>query len=432
MDDWRQRRLREPLLLMASGLVGGLAGAIAAGQGPSVWLGLVFFLIVAGLLVGADVLTRVLIEKRQPDAPSIPANLPGQQQLSTPTPGSIPDGDGKSVLEPVSAPDHGADPASTTDGEPESGHEPIPIPQPPPTQNGASAPALEPKATAATKPNPIPHQVQAPETTAHRSTARAAEPVQPLAPTPAPASSLIPVTAAARSVAVVFIHGLFSSASVWDSFRKLIEADPALASLEIRTFEYPSPIVEPSPLRRIPDFDMLGRLLGTYLEEDLADFRSIVLVTHSQGGLVAQRHIALELNGGSGRELARIKRLIMFACPNSGSELALALRKFVSKRWRHPQERQLRPLNAQVTEAHRILTNQVIHARKVTAHDCPIDITVYAGAQDDVVTPASALSVFPHKQTGVLPGDHFTIIQPDSASHLAYRALRKKLLAVLN
>jgi pimeloyl-ACP methyl ester carboxylesterase len=367
------RRRRDPSLLLASWLVGGLAGAIAAARGPSVWLGVVFGLAVAGLLTGVDVVSRVLIEKRRLRAEQLP------QPEATPEPVNA-------MQE--SAPMHGpeSNPAPERVPEPEPAKEPVPIP-------GAEA-------KLAALPEPV-----------------SARPVNA-------------VTTASKSVAVVFIHGLLSSASVWESFCQLIKADAELAGLEIRTFEYPTPVAEPNPLRRIPDFDMLGRLLGTYLEEELAEFRSIVLVTHSQGGLVAQRHIALELNGGGGRELARIKRLIMFACPNSGSELAITLRR-LTWFWRHPQERQLRPLNAQVNEAHRILTNQVIHARKVTAHDCPIDISVYAGAQDNVVTLASALSVFPHKQTGVLPGDHFTIIQPDSASHLAYLALRKKLLALL-
>jgi len=55
---------------------------------------------------------------------------------------------------------------------------------------------------------------------------------------------------------------------------------------------------------------------------------------------------------------------------------------------------------------------------------------VYAGEQDNVVTPTSAKGVFP--DTGVLPGDHFTIIQPDSIRHRAYLALKGILIGAVS
>ncbi|WP_331769565.1 SAVMC3_10250 family protein (plasmid) [Embleya sp. NBC_00888] len=44
------------------------------------------------------------------------------------------------------------------------------------------------------------------------------------------------------------------------------------------------------------------------------------------------------------------------------------------------------------------------------------------------MTPASARGVFP--DTGVLPGDHFSIIRPDSADHLSYLVLKANIEAV--
>jgi hypothetical protein len=42
-------------------------------------------------------------------------------------------------------------------------------------------------------------------------------------------------------VAVVFVHGLFSSGHIWVTFHRLIEADQDLAWIELFDFKYPSP-----------------------------------------------------------------------------------------------------------------------------------------------------------------------------------------------
>jgi pimeloyl-ACP methyl ester carboxylesterase len=222
---------------------------------------------------------------------------------------------------------------------------------------------------------------------------------------------------------VVFVHGFLSSAATWSPFLRLIEDDADLAAFETHTFAYPSPPLSLNPLRRIPDIDDVADSLRTYLTHDRAGHSGLVLVAHSQGGLVVQRMLARALAAGAGPELARIRRIVLFACPNSGSDLALLLRR--GSPWRHPQERDLRPLNQAVTDAHRTVVNQVIHATAVTAATCPIPIVAYAGDSDGVVTPVSARSVFP--EAGVLPGDHFSIIKADSPGHRSYVALKRHL-----
>lgn len=242
-------------------------------------------------------------------------------------------------------------------------------------------------------------------------------------------SSNPPTDRPGKRLAVVFVHGLFSKADAWSYFHRLIAVDPELEPLGLHYFTYATPFINVAPHRRIPDLDTIGRQLGTYFENDLGDFPNVVLVTHSQGGLAAQLFIERMLTNGRGLDLARIKQLIMFACPNAGSELFLTVRRFLS---RHPQERHLRPLNKRINEAHEVLLNKVIHATEITTHTCPIPITVYAGAEDNVVKPASAFTVLPYQHTGVLPGDHSSVIQPSSPSHSAYLTLKKKLKAVLN
>ncbi|MFI1585658.1 SAVMC3_10250 family protein [Embleya sp. NPDC020630] len=229
-------------------------------------------------------------------------------------------------------------------------------------------------------------------------------------------------------VAVVFVHGLFSSARTWSAFRGLIEADPDLAGIDPFDFQYPSPKLSLSPLKRIPDFDTLADGLGTFL--DTLPHSRVILVSRSQGGLIVQRHLARTVMHARGRELARIACVVMFACPNSGSQLFQILRRAAARGFlAHPQERALRPLDDAVHETQRVVLDRVVHADSIASDRCPVKVRAYAGDQDNVVVPASARGVFP--LGGVLPGDHFSIIRPDSAEHLAYRVLKANIVAAM-
>lgn len=249
-----------------------------------------------------------------------------------------------------------------------------------------------------------------------------------------PGSARMPAAAQAPSVpspdhadehmGVVFVHGFFSNPDTWNPFKSLIAQDTELAFAEPLFFAYSSPRLNLNKLRQIPTYDDIAESLKVYLEVEAAKFKDLVLVTHSQGGLIVQRYLSRMLNEGRGPELQRIRQIVLFACPNSGSEIALSLRrKWMTK---NPQEKQLRPLNAAVTETHRAVLNRIVNAREVAPQSCPIPITAYAGENDNIVTPVSARSVFP--DTGVLPGDHFQIIRPDGVEHRSYTTLKKKLL----
>jgi pimeloyl-ACP methyl ester carboxylesterase len=231
---------------------------------------------------------------------------------------------------------------------------------------------------------------------------------------------------ASMGITVVLVHGFLSSARTWDAFAGLLTHDVELTSVRSETFEYASPLVSLNPARRIPDLDDIADNLATYLTHDLADRPHLVLVTHSQGGLVVQRYLARTLRAAHGRDLSRIRRVVMFACPNAGSAFLLPARRF----FRHPQEVDLRPINRAITEAQEVVLHRVIGASEATDTTWPIPVVAYAGDQDDIVPPASAKSVF--TDTGVLPGDHFTIIQPDGPHHRSYVALKSNLQSALS
>ncbi|MFD8979714.1 alpha/beta fold hydrolase [Streptomyces sp. NPDC059564] len=229
-------------------------------------------------------------------------------------------------------------------------------------------------------------------------------------------------------VHLVLVHGLFSSAKVWKAFRELVDSDPDLCDwVSVHPFQYDSPLVRLRPDRRVAETDDVADQLGTFLETELADAERIVLVTHSQGGLVVQRFLARKLWNGEGGDLARIKHFTMFACPNTGSGFFLTVRKAL-KLWRNPQEKQLRPFDRAVTEAQRTVLSAVVHGREYSDQECPIPVRAYGGSADDVVPPVVARGVFP--KGGVVTADHFSIVQPEDRSAASYMAVRSALLEV--
>lgn len=193
-------------------------------------------------------------------------------------------------------------------------------------------------------------------------------------------------------------------------------------------FDYASRRLALNPVRQIPDFSVVADELRGFLTDPPLPHRRLVLVSHSQGGLIVQRFLARMLNDGNGADLARIRSVVMFACPNNGSDFLLLLRRVMTPVLRNRQIRDLRPISDQVIDTQRRVLDGVVYARVLSASQCPIPLAAYAGEEDNIVTPASARSVFP--DASVLPGDHFTIVRSGPGSRVA-AALKHRLAIAL-
>jgi pimeloyl-ACP methyl ester carboxylesterase len=232
-----------------------------------------------------------------------------------------------------------------------------------------------------------------------------------------------------ETIDVVFVHGILSSGKAWDQFIRVLGKDKDLAPfIRAHRFEYDSPKVKWRPGECIPEIDTVADHLDTYLSNSHADARSIILVTHSQGGLVAQRFLVRVLSQSRGHELARIRHIAMYACPNNGSQFLLPLRNWLGSIWLHAQERELRPLHRQITETQRAVLRDVVNARGCTASQCHIPISLYGGEQDNIVRAHVATGAFPKPE--VVPGNHSTIIQPAGLEALSYTVLKQRLLKI--
>jgi pimeloyl-ACP methyl ester carboxylesterase len=228
---------------------------------------------------------------------------------------------------------------------------------------------------------------------------------------------------------VVLVHGFGSGPETWEHVQERIAQDPSLDFVRVLPFAYATGAVRWSPLKVLQVFPAISTIadsLREYLRTEGGPFDDLVIITHSMGGLVVQRYLARMLADGHGQELARIRRVVMLACPNDGSELLLSLRRNVlGRRGRNPQERELRPLNAEVAETRRIIVHQVLGAAAVTDRTCPVPFVVYVGESDGIVTAASARSVF--GDAAALPGDHFTILRTTTPGHRTFTTLRRHL-----
>ncbi|MGW4985113.1 esterase/lipase family protein, partial [Streptomyces mirabilis] len=132
----------------------------------------------------------------------------------------------------------------------------------------------------------------------------------------------------AGALGVVFVHGITSSAATWNDVRASLAQTEDLADLEPQPpFEYATGLFGNKPLslkkplslsgalRVLPSLDTVADSLVAYLDTEAADFQRLVLVGHSMGGLVIQRFLARMLARRRGTDLARIRRIVLLACP---------------------------------------------------------------------------------------------------------------------
>ena len=227
---------------------------------------------------------------------------------------------------------------------------------------------------------------------------------------------------------LVLIHGFWSAPATWDRLVRAMREERELSGLRIHAFGYESPKLRwPGSPARIPDYNDIAQSLPAYLAAHVPGTASIAIVTHSQGGLILQRYLAWMLAEGRGRELARIRLIVMLSCPNEGSEYLRSIRA-VAGFSHHPQAGQLDVLNREVGEAHRVVMRQIVNAAVLDDRHCPIPVYAYSGRTDNIVLRRSAQSAFPNAE--VLPGDHFTILDPGTAGCLTVQTLKRHILAI--
>lgn len=230
------------------------------------------------------------------------------------------------------------------------------------------------------------------------------------------------------SATLVTIHGFWSSPATWERLNEAWGADEELSGLLIHPFGYPSPKKPPWPFSgaRVPDYNDIAQVLATEFTTVLGRSQDLVVVTHSQGGLILQRFLAWMASEGRARELARIRSVVMLACPNTGSEYLKSVRRALGY-GRHPQAGSLQVHDRQVADTQRTVLQRIVNATALDDYQCPIPFHVYAGASDDIVRAASAQASFPGAST--IAGTHRTILDPAAAGNRTAETVKFHLLA---
>ena len=226
---------------------------------------------------------------------------------------------------------------------------------------------------------------------------------------------------------LITIHGFWSSPATWERLNEVWRADEELRGLRIHPFGYPSPKKPrlPFSVTRVPDYNDIAQTLATEYATVLAGASDMVVVTHSQGGLILQRFLAWMVSEGRARELSRIRSAVMLACPNGGSEYLESLRRALGYR-RHPQTGSLQVLDRQVADTQRTVLQRIVNAAVVDDHQCRIPFHVYAGGSDEIVTAASAQAAFPGAST--IAGNHFTILDPAAPGNRTAEIVKHHML----
>lgn len=218
-------------------------------------------------------------------------------------------------------------------------------------------------------------------------------------------------------VQLVFVHGFKSGPSTWDPlWTQLSKIDAISSNVTAHRFKYSTGLAKLKITAQIPKLEELGEAFATFLDalpkEGPDD--PVVLIGHSQGGLVIQSALAHRLSNSEGERLRCVTHCILISTPTNGSDFLGRIRRFLAAvipGW-SGQEKTLRPLDEYIGNLQRQIARDVVYASITTPRSVPIPITAIYGTEDSIVKRQSARWIF--RRTEAVPGTHFTVIRPSS------------------
>jgi len=223
---------------------------------------------------------------------------------------------------------------------------------------------------------------------------------------------------------ILFVHGLGGDAEeTWrargrDGFAELIAKDAALSSeADVKFFSYPTSLLRLPFSSVAPSIRDLAEGLDSQLRLRYKEYKSIALVCHSLGGLVARKYLVEEAKRSPDLK-SRVDKLLLFAVPNHGSALA-PIGRLIS--WKHNQLRQLCRASDFLEELNSDW------AAFMAGKD--LDVQYVVAGQDRVVDKLSAVKQWGNENVeSVLGADHLSIAKPSSHDDDAYLILRRFVL----
>jgi pimeloyl-ACP methyl ester carboxylesterase len=222
---------------------------------------------------------------------------------------------------------------------------------------------------------------------------------------------------------IMFVHGLGGAgettwrADLGSGFPELIRRDVALSDeADVDFFEYPTSLFRLPFVGRAPRVLDLAEGLRTQIELKYPNHRSIALVCHSLGGLVARQYLVEE--GQRAGSALRVDKLLLFAVPNHGSALAGVARHLS---WQHNQLNQL-CRDSEFLERLNKDWKRLDLGRRVA-------VRYVAAGQDRVVDKQSAIHQWGEENVdSILDAGHISVVKPRESSDLSYMIFRRFML----
>jgi len=224
-----------------------------------------------------------------------------------------------------------------------------------------------------------------------------------------------------RPKLVLFIHGIGGAPdkSTWASFPQLLADDPDLSeNYDIALFGYDTSVMN---IIRTPSVSGVAEFLHAKINTDYSDYTEIVIIAHSQGGLIARRYIADRLKNDD--PTLKVRRVLYFATPHSGALAASIITSTIDiakavTGWPIPgASRQARDLAIGSKEL------QLLYlAEKAT--QAPLKIrTKFVVAHEDALVDKTAAwgSHGPGDYFLVPEHGHISIVKPENTDHPAFK-----------
>ena len=220
---------------------------------------------------------------------------------------------------------------------------------------------------------------------------------------------------------VIFIHGLGGAPeATWGRFLEFSRLDPELSSFDFSHFSYPTFLLRLPFGPKYPGVRTLAESLRTQIELRHSSYENIALICHSLGGLIGKRYLIDQLEDN---RPSLVKKILLYAVPNSGSELASVAEQIS---WRHKQLSQLckdSDLIRQIAEG---------WMRYKIADSLTVAYVV--GGQDLVVDELSTRDSWGNREKIWVIADrgHRNLVKPESLHDLSYLAFKEFLLRTEN
>ncbi len=233
---------------------------------------------------------------------------------------------------------------------------------------------------------------------------------------------------AEKEAVVIFVHGFTGGAvDTWKGFDALLAHDGKLGNYDFYFWGYPSELKLRYAITKYfwendPNIETIGKGLRTLLNTYARDYKRIILVGHSMGGLVIQAFILEEIANNARDYLDRITEIILYATPSGGLKKA---------RWGGFLKNQIADMDDYgpfIQKLRSGWTQMIDDKRSDPNRIARFRLTLVAGMKDEFVPQESSLDPFPFDEHELAPGNHTEVVKPAIVGDLPYQLLKNRLL----